>query len=166
MTMKAKAKRRAGVIGVSFLLAAAVGIALARATSSDAIIINGKPAPLGLVGLTEGQSLRISVANVVGFDPQPDPPGGCSLQVGFVDRDGNAIGNPNIFELRPGGARSFDHVALGDGSVRHYVRPVAVDLRPREACPAVISGEILDRGQLNGVIVYDSVAFIDPWLGK
>lgn len=125
-----------------------------------------KPASLGLVGLTQGQTLRISIANVVGFDPQPDPPRVCALQVGFVDRENNAIGDPNLFELRPGLARSFDFVAIGDPNVRQYVRPVAVDLRPKEGCAAVISGEILDRGGLNGIIIYDSVAFADPWLSR
>jgi hypothetical protein len=124
-----------------------------------------KPAPLGIVGMTEGQILRISVANVVGFDPQPDPPA-CRLQVGFVDRDGSAIGDPSIFELRPGAARSFDHVAIGNPNIRQYVRPVAVDLNPRAECPAVVSGELLDREGINGIIVYDSVAFLDPWLAK
>ena len=124
-----------------------------------------KPAPLGLVGMTEGQILRLSVAYVKGFDPQPDPPG-CALQVAFADPEGNAIGNPNIFELRPGASRSFDHVAIGDPGIRQYVRPVALDLRPKEGCPAVISGELLDREGINGIIVYDSVAFTDPWLAK
>ena len=141
--------------------------ALARAARRRVRGPDEKPAPLGLVGLTEGQTLRISVANVISaFDPQPDPPGACSLQVGFVDREGTVIGDPHIFELRAGLARSFDFVATGDGSVRHYVRPVAVDLRPKQACAAVVSGEILDRGGLNGIIVYDSVAFTDPWLSK
>jgi hypothetical protein len=124
-----------------------------------------RPAPLGLVGMTEGQILRLSAAYVKGFDPQPDPPV-CELQVGFADADGNTIGDPHIFELRAGSSRSFDYVAVGDPHIRLYVRPVAVDLRPKEACPAVLSGELLDRQGLNGIIVYDSVAFTDPWLAK
>jgi hypothetical protein len=44
------------------------------------------------------------------------------------------------------------------------VRPVAVDLRPKADCPAVVSWELLDRGGL--IIVYDSVAFTDPWLSN
>ena len=160
-------KRRVSATVVSLVLVAA-GLALWLAPLGGAFEDpDEKPAPLGLVGLTEGQTLRISVANVISaFDPQPDPPGACSLQVGFVDREGTVIGDPHIFELRAGLARSFDFVATGDGSVRHYVRPVAVDLRPKQACAAVVSGEILDRGGLNGIIVYDSVAFTDPWLSK
>ena len=144
---------------------AAVLAAVWLAAPSPALILILKPAPLGLVGLTEGQTLRISVANVVGFDPQPDPPG-CRLQVGFVDAENNTIGDPHLFELRPGLARSFDHVAIGNPHLRQYVRPVVVDLEPRLDCPAVISGEILDRGGLNGIIIYDSIAFSDPWLAK
>lgn len=145
---------------------AAVLAAVWLAAPSSALILILKPAPLGLVGLTEGQTLRISIANVVGFDPQPDPPRVCALQVGFVDRDNNTVGNPMIFELRPGLARSFDFVAIGDPNLRQYVRPVVVDLAPREECPAVVSGEVLDRGGLNGIIIYDSVVFSDPWLAK
>jgi hypothetical protein len=37
---------------------------------------------------------------------------------------------------------------------------------PREGCPAVVSGELLDREGVNAIIVYDSVAFTDPWLAK
>jgi len=73
--------------------------------------VNDKPAPLGLVGMTEGQILRVSVANVVGFDPQPDPPG-CRLQVGFVDADNRAYGAPDTFELRPGTAIDDDVMAV------------------------------------------------------
>jgi hypothetical protein len=40
--------------------------------------VNEKPAPLGLVGMTDGQTLRMSVAYAKGFDPQPDPPAACS----------------------------------------------------------------------------------------
>jgi hypothetical protein len=135
------------------------------APSPAIVVVGGKPAPLGLVGMTEGQILRVSVANVVGFDPQPDPPG-CRLQVGFVDAQNTGYGIPDTFELRPGFARSFDHVAVGNPNIRQYVRPVVVDLNPRAECPAVVSGELLDREGINGIIVYDSVAFVDPWLGK
>jgi hypothetical protein len=30
----------------------------------------------------------------------------------------------------------------------------------------VVSGELLDREGINGIIVHDSVAFVDPWLAK
>jgi len=153
-------------LALAALVAAAAVVTLWRATPGPAIIVvGGKPAPLGLVGMTEGQILRISVAYVKGFDPQPDPPG-CRLQAGFVDRDGNAIGDPHLFELRPGASRSFDHAAIGNPNIRQYVRPVVVDLDPKAECPAVVSGELLDREGLNGIIIYDSVAFLDPWLWK
>jgi hypothetical protein len=165
--MKGKVTPRvSAVVGLLVVVLAGAALALARAGSSPAIIINWKPAPLGLLGMTEGQTLRISIANVVGFDPQPDPPGVCTLKVGFVDRENRGYGIPDTFELRPGVARSFDFVAAGDGSVRHYVRPVVAELVDKEDCPAVISGEVLDRGVLNGIIVYDSVAFSDPWLAR
>jgi hypothetical protein len=148
----------------ALVLIAAVSLV---APSSAIEQVNEKPAPLGLVGMTHEQTLRISVAYVTGFDPQPDPPG-CRLQVGFVDRDGTAIGDPHIFELRPGTVRSFDLAAsaIGDPNLRVNVRPVVVDLAPEEECPAVVSGELLDREGINGIIINDSVALLDPWSGK
>lgn len=137
------------------------------AAPSTAIIIHAKPAPLGLVGMSQEQILRISIANVVGFDPQPDPPGVCTLEVGFVDAENTTIGNPNIFELRPGLSRSIDFVLQAPPVPdRVYVRPIVVDRTAREDCAAVVSGELLDREGINGIIVYDSVAFTDPWLTK
>ena len=128
--------------------------------------VNEKPAPLGLVGMTDGQTLRMSVAYAKGFDPQPDPPR-CLLKVGFADRDGVTVGDPHIVELRPGGSQSFDHVAIGDGSVRHYVRPIVSDAAPRSDCPAVVTGELLDRDGLNGIIVYDNQPVVPSvFLGK
>ena len=123
--------------------------------------VNDKPAPLGLVSLTEGQTLRISVAHVIGLQGPPIPDRVCSLQVGFVDAQNRSYGVPDTFQLRPGMARSFDFRATGDGSVR----PVAVDLRPKADCPAVVSMEVLDTNT-NAIIVYDFVAFTDPWLSK
>jgi hypothetical protein len=162
MTARTGSKGRLTIAGTL----AVVGVALWLAPLGDAgDPAAEKPAPLGLVGLSEGQTLRISVANVVGFDPQPDPPG-CRLEVGFVDAQNNGYGIPDTFELRPGTARSFDHVAIGEPTIRQYVRPVVVDLNPRAECPAVVSGELLDREGINGIIVYDSVAFLDPSLGK
>jgi len=145
--------------------AATAAVWLAR-PSPAIIIVDGKPAPLGLVGMTGGQTLRISLANIVGFDPQPDPPV-CRLRVGFVDAENHSYGVPDMLELRPGAARSFDFVAAGDGSVRQYVRPVVVlDGARKTDCPVVVSGELLDRSGINGIIVFGSVAFTDPWLGK
>jgi len=117
--------------------------------------VNDRPAPLGLVGMTEGQLLRVSIASVKGFDPQPDPPG-CTLRVGFADPGGRAIGDPHIVELRPGGSASFEHLAIGDPSIRQYVRPVVSDVSDRKGCPAVVGAELLDREGLNGIIVYDN----------
>jgi len=162
MTAWTRSTRRLALAGTLAVVALALWLApLGGASDPPA----EKPAPLGLVGLSEGQTLRISVANIVGFDPQPDPPG-CRLQVGFVDAQNNGYGIPDTFELRPGAARSFDHVAVGNPNIRQYVRPVVVDLNPRAGCPAVVSGELLDRGGINGIIVYDFVAFLDPWLAK
>jgi hypothetical protein len=46
------------------------------------------------------------------------------------------------------------------------VRPVVVQLESKDECAAVVTLEVLDREGLGGIIVYDSVAFGDPWLVK
>jgi hypothetical protein len=128
--------------------------------------VNEKPAPLGIVGMTGGQTLRVSIAYVKGFDPQPDPPG-CILKVGFADPDGATVGDPHILELRPGASQSFDHVAIGDPSIRQYVRPIVSDVTRRSECPAVVTGELLDRDGVAGIIVYDSQPVVPSvFLGK
>ena len=162
-----KPSRRSLLVAVAALAAAVAGAVLLAAPGRAIDEVNDLPAPLGLVGMTQDQTLRLSIAYVKGFDPQPDPPG-CQLRVGFVRADGSLIGTPVDVELRPGSAQSFDLAgsSIGDPHIRVYVRPVAVDLAPRERCPAVVSGELLDREGIHGIIVYDSVAFIDPWLSK
>jgi hypothetical protein len=144
---------------IRLVVAAAVAVAAAAfwltPLGSAFDEVNEKPAPLGVVGMTDGQTLRISVAYVKGFDPQPDPPG-CILKVGFADQDGTTIGDPNVAELRPGVSESFDHVAVGDPHIRQYVRPIVSDVTRRGECPAVVTGELLHRDGLTGIIVYDN----------
>jgi hypothetical protein len=152
MTSNRRSTRRLVVAGV---LTVAAGLTIWPAPQGFTFDeVNEKPAPLGLVGLADGQTLRISVASVVGFDPQSDPPG-CLLKVGFVDKDGRGYGGPDTFELRPGAARTFDHVGIGDPHLRSYVRPVVADVSPDHECPAVVTGELLDR-EAGAIIVYDN----------
>ena len=155
---------RVGALALTAALAS-LGVVLGTAAAFDEV--NEKPAPLGLIGMTQEQTLRLSVAYVSGFDPQPDPPR-CIVTVGFARADGVVIGNPHIFELRPGTARSFDLAAsaIGDPHIRVYVRPIVTVQAQKDACPAVVTGELLDREGINGIIVYDSHAFADPWLAK
>lgn len=128
--------------------------------------VNERPAPLGIVGMNGGETLHLSVSYVKGFDPQPDPPG-CQLAVGFADEDGVTVGDPHIVELRPGASQSFDHVAIGDPSIRQYVRPIVSDLSRRSECPAVVTGELLDREGVNAIIVYDNQPVVPSvFLGK
>ena len=154
-------------LGALALTAALASLALVLGTAAAVDEVNDKPAPLGLVGMNQEQTLRLSVAYVSGFDAQPNPPR-CLLKVGFARGDGSVIDNPHIFELRPGTARSFDLAAsaLGDGSVRVYVRPIVTVQAQKDECPAVVTGELVDREGLNAIIVYDSQAFTDPWLSR
>ena len=154
-------------LGALALTAALASLAVVLGTAAAFDEVNDKPAPLGLIGMTQEQTLRLSVAYVSGFDSQPDPPR-CLLKVGFARGDGSVIGDPNVFELRPGTAQSFDLAAsaIGDPSIRVYVRPIVTVQAQKEECPAVVTGELLDREGLNGIIVYDSHAFTDPWLAR
>lgn len=154
-------------LGALALTAALASLAVVLGTASAIDEVNDKPAPLGLVGMTQEQTLRLSVAYISGFDPQPDPPR-CLVKVGFARGDGSVIGDPNVFELRPGTAQSFDLAAsaIGDRSIRVYVRPIATVQAQKPECPAVVTGELLDREGTNGIIVFGSVAFTDPWLAR
>jgi hypothetical protein len=145
------------------LTAALASLAVLLGTAAAIDEVNDVPAPLGLVGMTQDQTLRLSVAYVSGFDPQPDPPR-CLLKVGFARGDGSVIGDPHLFELRPGTARSFDLAgsAIGDPSIRVYARPIVTVQAQKDPCSAVVTGELLDREGINGIIVYDSVAVGDP----
>jgi hypothetical protein len=155
MTTTTQLARRLWPVALAASIAAvALALWLAAPGSTQGLV--EKPAPLGLVGLNGGQTLHVSIANIVGFDPQPDPPG-CLLRVGFVDAQNNRISDPSVLALRPGVARSFDYQASGDPSVRQYIRPVVVDVRPRGDCPAVVTGELLDRGSVNGIVVIGGV---------
>jgi hypothetical protein len=154
-------------LGALALTVALASLAVVLGTAAAFDEVNDKPAPLGLVGMTQEQTLRLSVAYISGFDPQPDPPR-CLVKVGFAQADGTAVGDPHLFELRLGTARSFDLAAsaIGDPHLRVYVRPIVTVQAQKDSCPAVVSGELLDREGLNGIIVYDSVAFTDPWLAR
>ena len=154
-------------IGALALTAALASLAVVLGTAAAFDQVNDRPAPLGLIGMTQEQTLRLSVAYVSGFDPQPDPPR-CLVNVGFARGDGSVIGDPHIFELRPGTAQSFDLAgsAVGDPHIRVYVRPIVTVQAQTDDCPAVVTGELLDREGLNGIIVYDSHAFTDPWLAN
>jgi hypothetical protein len=154
---------RVGALALTAALAS-LGVVLGTAAAFDQV--NEKPAPLGLIGMTHEQTLRLSVAYVSGFDLQSDPPR-CLMKVGFARGDGSVIGDPTLFELRPGTAQSFDLAASAIGDPhRVYVRPIVTVQAQKDACPAVVTGELLDREGINGIIVYDSHAFADPWLAK
>jgi hypothetical protein len=152
--MRTRTNRIRTAVGVAVIAGVAAALWLTPLGSAFDEV-NEKPAPLGIVGMNGGQTLRVSIAYVKGFDPQPDPPG-CQLAVGFADEDGVTVGNPNIVELRPGASQSFDHVAIGNPNIRQYVRPIVSDITRRSECPAVVTGELLDREGVSGIIVYDS----------
>jgi hypothetical protein len=133
-------RRRLRIAAAGAIAMAAVAFAMFNAPDGFAVDeVNDKPAPLGQGGLTEGQTLRVSVANVVAFDPQPDPPR-CLLRVGFVDSDARSYGVPDTFELRPGTARTFDPIA--SGQPHEDVRPVVSDTSASGDCPAVVTTQI------------------------
>ena len=147
---------------VAVVAASAAGLWLAAPGASQGLVES--PAPLGMVGLSEEETLRVSIASVAGFDPQPDPPR-CLLRAGFVDDEGTAIGAPSTFELRPGASRSFDLAASrAAAGGRVYVRPVVSDLRPRQNCPAVVTTEVLGRDSAtSAIIIHYTPVSLQPW---
>ena len=163
MALRTDLMRKAWPVAlVAGIAASAAGLLLAAPGASQGLVES--PAPLGMVGLSEEETVRISIAYVAGFDPQPDPPR-CLLRAGFADGEGSAIGNPGIFELRPGTSRSFElpasRAGVGD---RVYVRPVVSDLRPRQDCPAVVTTEVLGReGVTSGIIIHYTPVSLQPW---
>ena len=148
MTIRHLVRRLRPVLLITVLVAAALTL-WHPGPSLGFDATDEKTASLGVVGMSAGQTLRISVADAVGFDPQPDFPGRCALKIAFVDTDGAAVGDPTSFELSSGTARSFDLSAelagVGAANIRAYVRPVVIDLRPHAGCRAVVTTEVLDR---------------------
>ena len=86
------------------------GLALfAVAGAAEAIIIHGFP----IFSVVNGaQTVRINA--VLQLPPEADVP--CPVTVTLIDSQGNAMGNPNIFQLR-GGVAVFTEF-IGDPNIR------------------------------------------------
>lgn len=130
---------------------AAVIVALAGG-STLAGAFNPQPDPpseLGLIGLVEGQTLRLNAVNIALGGPDTSERG-CRVSLGFADVEGRAIGNPDIKELRPGQGAFADLQARGigdpDTAGRVQVRPVARTIDPsnpnKRSCRPVVSAEL------------------------
>jgi hypothetical protein len=129
------------------LLAAAVAPGLMAAAADAIIIIGGSQAHFGPLGLTKGDTARLSIA--------ANPPDGerpCDVEVTFYDARGGVVGASRL-NVSPGESRfadvSFDQVTSNppDGDKRRTLRATAVLVNPPDpdapACVATL--EVFDR---------------------
>ena len=133
------------------MIAAPVMAIASLAGASLAGAFNPQPDPpkgLGLIGVVEGQTLRLNAVNIALGGPDTRP---CRVSLGFADLDGVAIGDAEDFELRPGQGRFADLPASAIGNPdtaegrRVQVRPVARtigDPNVKRGCRAVFSVEL------------------------
>jgi hypothetical protein len=99
--------------------------------------------PLGFMGLTRSQVLRLSVANAM--MPNGTPNGPCAVQLSFLDTNGQPIGPPGKNAiLNPGEAASLDLAGdsvVGAFFMRMEVQPaVSADSIPGVAGVAACAG--------------------------
>ncbi|HEX6073472.1 MAG TPA: hypothetical protein VFY95_10755 [Sphingomicrobium sp.] len=83
--------------------------ALAGAAAAEAIIIHGFP----IFSVVNGAQTAELNAVLVG-DPNQDS--ACPVTLSFIDRQGNTVGDPNIFQLRGGAA--VEKRFIGDPNTR------------------------------------------------
>ena len=109
----------------------ALAIAALAVGSTMAGAFNPQPDPpkgLGLIGVVEGQTLRLNAVNI-GLGGPDTSERRCRVSLGFADLEGNAIGDAENRELRPGAGGFADLRAAGIGNPdirgRAQVRPVA-----------------------------------------
>jgi hypothetical protein len=127
-------------------VAVAAALALWAPGSGNAIgNPDGGPVKFSLVGLVEGQTLRLSAANVALGDRERGP---CRTSLGFADLDGRAIIAHERAELAPGQgtfvdlrAVQIDDPALREGG-RAEVRPVALGGPDTKSCKLAFSAQV------------------------
>jgi len=130
------------------LAAAAIAVLVGGSTVAGAF--NPQPDPpkgLGLIGVVEGQTLRLNAVNIALGGP--DTSGRrCRVNLGFADLEGRPVGDAEDFELRPSQGAFVDLQARGVGNPndhgRAQVRPVARTVgNPNErVCRPVLSVEL------------------------
>ena len=133
----------------------------------------------GLVGITHGQTARLSVANLgLTTPPEPDLPPPCRVTVSFVDVNGvplvNNDGQPvrRSFSLEAGHAAFLQingnaFVGRASGDVAANGAPLRVNFRPTVALqrrageippPCIPTFEIIDNATAQTVVLNPGVA--------
>ncbi|MGH2950626.1 MAG: hypothetical protein ACRDKX_01100 [Solirubrobacterales bacterium] len=142
-------------------LPATVAAVLAGASLSGAF--NPQPDPpkgLGLIGIVEGQTLRLNAVNIALGGPDTS----CRVSLAFADLEGRAIGDLENFDLQPGqgGFADLEAAAIGNPDIREgrvQVRPVARTVgnpNDKRGCRPVFSVELFGpEGEQTQVYIGD-----------
>lgn len=126
-------------------LALAVGTAFGQTTNSQSDPYKA----YSTIGLTRGETLRVSVANIGGTNGYPPDP--CSVQMGFVNTAGVLVKTANA--IVPAGQAAFLTINYSEGTSastnadtpnRINYRPVVTNLLPPDPCRTVSTAEVFD----------------------
>ena len=110
--------KRSKLIAIVALLviAAACALSRARAQVDTAPVVNDRPALFGIMGITRGQTARITVANLhPNLVNSPDPDSQATtfnVAMYFLDSDGNPLLNGDGRPIRRTGMLQAGHSAL------------------------------------------------------
>ena len=80
------------------------------------------PISFGALGIVQGQTARL---NAVAFPPDP-----CTVQLQFLDANGNVLTSGQILQLNPGQATSLDYGTANPGPIQTVVLPVMTASNP------------------------------------
>jgi len=144
------------LLGVSALAASPL------AGQSSRMTARRNPAGFGLMTVAPDQNVRLLVVNTA--LPQPDlPPNPCKAIVGFLDGNGNRVGESSSAELLPGESLSVDAFeAPGRGLTR--LRPVVLidqDLSSHLLGPALPPNPCVSTVEMFDVASGRTTVFLD-----
>ena len=124
-------RRKLAIAATIFILVGTVAVGLFRFWPQQVRAFNPQPDPpgYGLVGITNGQTIRVSVVNTTPPDPNA-PPDPCRAVITFVDANGNSF-------IRADGTPARKTVLIDQGqsaflnlNADNFVRNGRLTLRP------------------------------------
>jgi hypothetical protein len=130
-----KKNRAFFIAAVTIILTIFAALGIFRSFQPQVIAFNPQPDPpgFGMVGITSGQTIRISVVNTAESPAADSPPDPCRVVITFRDASGNLIRNANGVPIRrvvllKGGESSFldlnaDDFIRENGGQRLQIRP-------------------------------------------
>lgn len=129
----------------------AVAALCAGAFSRAATAFNPQPDPpfLGMLGLADGQTMRVNLVNIATTDPTTGvPPGPCRGRLSIFDADGNELAGRHV-NVQAGHATFLDYAAsfvpTNGASLRAEVLPAVSTDAGLLAPPCRVSVEIFDN---------------------